>query len=866
MKKNKIALLINVTLASTAAFNGVAHANDDSAESIERVEVTGSRLNRADMESALPVTVISSEAIVASGLTDISDVLADLPFNTTGSVISDGGSSAANHAGSGMRGLGSSRTLVLVNGRRIAPSATYGGSAANLNLIPVDAVARLEILRDGASAIYGSDAIGGVYNIILKKEYDGLALKVNASNTSDGGYGKRGATLMFGTATDTASSMTVVELQKQDPVKDGQRPHISTNRETSYRMSSLYAPEGTYRPVEEAGKNDYTGDYVPGKDCPAEWIVPDSKGLGFRCGYANTKGKDYLPERTKVSIFNYSKMDISDQLSVNSQMLILNDRSSTESSSLWTDELYMDHDNPLNPTFGTENASDIRVYHRLADVADRRAKFDSLVLDMNLGLSYELESGVFDVSFTHSRQDVDVQTNHYAFKGNLQNAVNEGRYNPFVRGGNADAATIASIRHTATREAYSRMNIANIAWSSELPIELDGGTVAYSIGAETSKQVLFDARDAQQQAGLVQGAYGGDTGGERDYRAVFTEFSIPVTEDIVINAASRYDEYDLPDVGQLSSSINIRYEFSDKLVLRGSYSEGFRAPDIDDLLSDKAESYNRVFDRTTCGSTCEREQVLRVSGGDLTLKPESSQQIGFGLVADPFENFSITLDYYHISMDDQIQFIDAQDVVNLEAYGLLDQFKDKLYVKRDAEGEIEEVGSGNINMEGYLSEGIDWEINYKLVTQDIGDFGFKFSGSYVLEYSEKKTPTSDRYNHVGYEDVPEYRLIFNTNYSYDAFYVGLTYNYMASFYGEDAEEEFERQSAGGEKTVEDFGAFAQLNLVTSYNIENYGKVVLGARNILNEYPDVNESLRHGYNADLHNIRGREIYANYQVSF
>lgn len=159
--------------ATTAALSStVVYAAEDNAK-VERIEVTGSRIQRTDMESALPVTVLSAEDIAKTGLSDVSAVLAQMPFNTAGSFISDAGSSASNHASSGMRGLGSNRTLTLINGRRIAPSATFGGDATNLNLIPMDAIERIEILRDGASAIYGSDAIGGVINIILKKTFDG---------------------------------------------------------------------------------------------------------------------------------------------------------------------------------------------------------------------------------------------------------------------------------------------------------------------------------------------------------------------------------------------------------------------------------------------------------------------------------------------------------------------------------------------------------------------------------------------------------------------------------------------------------------------------------------------------------------------
>ena len=149
-KAVRFALISGV--ATAALSTSAVFAAEDGAK-VERIEVTGSRIQRTDMESALPVTVLSAEDIAKTGLSDVSAVLAQMPFNTAGSFISDAGSSASNHASSGMRGLGSNRTLTLINGRRIAPSATFGGDSTNLNLIPMDAIERIEILRKERSDV-----------------------------------------------------------------------------------------------------------------------------------------------------------------------------------------------------------------------------------------------------------------------------------------------------------------------------------------------------------------------------------------------------------------------------------------------------------------------------------------------------------------------------------------------------------------------------------------------------------------------------------------------------------------------------------------------------------------------------------------
>ncbi|BCV36192.1 MULTISPECIES: TonB-dependent receptor plug domain-containing protein [Shewanella] len=870
-----------------ALFGGAAAASlslpavqaNENEQQLERIEVTGSRIKRTDMESALPVTVMSSEDIAKTGLTDVSAVLAQMPYNTAGSFISDAGSSASNHASSGMRGLGSNRTLTLINGRRIAPSATFGADATNLNLIPMDAIERIEILRDGASAIYGSDAIGGVINIILKKNYDGLGFDLKFANPTQGGRDEMSASMTFGNTSDKSSSLVIIEHKKFDPLKGGQREHLTANWDKAYGRSSLYAPEGTWRPVAaRPGKKEdgtfetpsYTGDYVPGKDCPADQIVQSKDGP--RCGYSMFDGTDYLPDQTKDSLFSNLTYKITDNLEWFGQAIVMRDKSTTSSTALWTPNLFIAADNPLNPTYGTAGATEVQAYHRLTGVADRSTTFKSDVVDVVTGLNLELDAGSLNWYVQYSDQQVDISTDSYVFEDNLQQAVDAGLYNPFVLGGNATQATLDSFLHTATRQADSKTTATAISWAALAPIALPGGDIGYAVGAEYQKMEFSDRRDAQQAAGKVLGTYGGDSAGERNYKAAFVELELPVTDDLNVKLASRYDQYSLPDEGQLSSSINLRYQLLDNLVLRASYGQGFRAPSLDDLLGEAATSYDRVIDTKGCqmlppdqregADVCESTQYLRKSSGNPELKPEESDQYAFGAVWNITDDISLVVDYYNIEISNQVSYVGAQTILDLEATTGLGAYDPKyVYVKRDTDGKIEEIGAGYINMDGVQTSGLDVSFSSRFELGNYGSLKFALDGTYALEYTEQASPVDPRYDVLGTKGYPELRFNSTFSYEYDAFSASLIAKYIDSYAGETPQQ----QAANIDK--QDFGSFTTWDLAMNYDFDQFGKVTVGARNLFDAMPTVNYELSYpGYDADTHNIIGRVVYAGYQIRF
>ncbi|MFM7627385.1 MAG: TonB-dependent receptor plug domain-containing protein, partial [Gammaproteobacteria bacterium] len=258
------------------------------AEGLDEVVVTGSRIKRENIESAaLPVTVITREQLDESGDTSVADFIRDLPFNSFGSLRQQSGNSGQSFAGISLRGLGEGRTLVLVDGRR-APVAPNVGSAQDLNSIPLAAVERIEVITNGASAIYGSDAIGGVVTIITRKDFNGVQAVVGASDPRRSGGATEEGSLIFGASGDRGSLLAGVSYNHRDIIFQRDRSYSSVPGASTFSnnfLSSRVAPGTLYGFAAVSFlANPTFGSVVPG-GCTERGFYTSGTGASQRCFY-----------------------------------------------------------------------------------------------------------------------------------------------------------------------------------------------------------------------------------------------------------------------------------------------------------------------------------------------------------------------------------------------------------------------------------------------------------------------------------------------------------------------------------------------------------------------------------------------------
>jgi iron complex outermembrane receptor protein len=230
MLNNKLAKAVRLAIAFGGASAAVFTANvsaaeeDQSAKEVERIQVTGSRINRADLEGVSPVTVLTNEDMKIEGNLTVADALRNSNLNSFGSFSERSGSSAQSQATINLRGAGSARTLVLIDGKRFPGSPTLGGASANLNALPMAAVERIEILTDGASSVYGSDAMAGVVNIIMKKDYEGIEFSTGVGKRDrDEGTTSNEFSVITGYQTEKGGITVAFDHQRRDGISDGDR-------------------------------------------------------------------------------------------------------------------------------------------------------------------------------------------------------------------------------------------------------------------------------------------------------------------------------------------------------------------------------------------------------------------------------------------------------------------------------------------------------------------------------------------------------------------------------------------------------------------------------------------------------------------
>ena len=233
-EKYLLALVLGFSFMSTAVI--AQDADDDS--DVEEVVVTGSRIATSEFTGAQPVVVLDQEVIARTAELTISDVLREMPINVAGSFYERSGSSAGGTSEISLRGLGSSRTLVIIDGRRVPANPKTGGESANLNLLPTAAIERVEILADGASAVYGSDAIGGVVNIITKKDFNGLTISGSVSSPDLPGGEEESFSIVGGLSTDDSRVMWSYEHQQRDIIYLSDRPYTMGTPPTDGDLST----------------------------------------------------------------------------------------------------------------------------------------------------------------------------------------------------------------------------------------------------------------------------------------------------------------------------------------------------------------------------------------------------------------------------------------------------------------------------------------------------------------------------------------------------------------------------------------------------------------------------------------------------
>ncbi len=869
IKRNPIANAIKIALysgviASVSMANVAFAQEDDDAEKLDKVVVTGSRISSTDLEGPKPVTVITREDIELSGMQTAADILRTTTFNSFGSFRERSGSSGGQAALVNMRGLGASRTAVLVNGRRLPGSALFGTSAANLNAIPIAAIERVDILQGGASSIYGADAIAGVINIILREDYEGAEVEIGIARPDGKGGDEEHGSFVVGLNSDKGNMVFAAEFFRRNPVFDKDRDYSKVQ---VLQEGGVFGVDTVG--ISVGGNTGFTTDFgeafVLG-DCQTvaqggqyAGVFTDPFGVpGDGCGFGYADISAQTGDINRFNTFLSANYDINE----NHTLYFQNTLARVQSYGRYAPAVgffFVGADAPQNPRPGTP----IFAFHRFVAHGPRQENFVEFDIDNVIGAKGVIfdDQVNYDAYFRSYTSTIENIGNTYINQPALEAAVLAGEYdfvNPFAN----TAQQLAAVGHTTTRDLRTRYNEAAInfdgyAW------EMPAGTVGWALGGEWSSENYQDIYDSLREAGNVIGSAGNSSAGDRERISAFGELAIPLLDNLDLQLAARFDDYN--DFGSnLSPSVSFRWQAMENLIVRASYNEGFKAPNLTSLHSARAESFNDVTDFTQCDAQgivptdCPTFQVQNFSGGNPDLLAESSQGFDVGFVWEPIENFSIGLDYFETDLDDAITQISIQTLLNLERDG--QPLPPGTAINRapsvgGVPGRITTIDTGFANVATIEVKGMDIRLAYRYNTDTMGTFASTLQYSKLFDYLFTSLPGATATEQLDLSFTPDSRATFNMNWNYGDHTVSLQSYWIASTQNSASDSDFGR-----------IPSFTNHNLSYIYHASWDADITVGVRNLADKGPSLDTVVAGSTAPSLYDVYGRTPFITYKQRF
>lgn len=652
--------------ATSVVLSGQTFAEETTIEEkVERISVTGSRIKRTDMETASPVTVIDASAIKASGATSIDAVLQTM--TATGGAMTNPGINNGSQGNSSinLRGLGSQRTLVLVNSRRMVNSGTGAASTVDLNTIPVSMIKRIEVLKDGASAVYGSDAIAGVVNIILKDDFEGFELNAQSGASTEGDATTSSIDLTVGGNFDRGNAVMGIQYMDRGEASMADRdfsacPYAETTDADGnislYCAGSSYTPYGHIWGPDQSLQGNADGTWHDFSDSD-------------RYNYA-AESYLYTPMQ-RLNMTALANYELTDTLNLFGEAMYSKRWSEQQMAPqpIWTDTFtYTEAMGDSLISSGINYGDEIDYGRRMTDVGNR--EFSQVVDTVRVVTGIEGEFGEawsWDVAVNYGRNDSVDRLANLINMGSVNDEIAEGTFNPLDQS-SWSADNMQGYTYTEINSGGSEMFILSANIGGEL-FEMPAGMVGFAAGIEQRTEKAWFIPDSLTAQGLANDPKVDPTSGEYDVTEAYAEFIIPVlsdmflAENVEISAAVR--AFDYSTFGSDSTwKLGLTWGVTEDLMLRSVASTAFRAPTVDELYSGNSTSFDQVT--LNDAQVSYQDQAEVTVGGNSELTPEEAKTLTAGFVYSPswFDGFSVTADYYDIDITNAIAEINSQDIVN----------------------------------------------------------------------------------------------------------------------------------------------------------------------------------------------------------
>jgi len=696
MKKTQLGLAI---IAAVPLFSSMqAVAADTSAQEIEKIQVTGSRINRTDMESASPVTIISSDFIAQSGYTSVEEILSTQTAVAGSSLGSNSNNGSGGSATVNLRGMGTNRTLVLLNGRRMVSSGTGADSSVDLNTIPVAMIKSIEILKDGASAVYGSDAIAGVVNIITKKDYEGTTVTAEASQAEQGDGTTSGFSILHGMDFADGNLVLGAQYAKRGEVIQSDRDHVDSG-------CSSFVPGGSLGGKTPDGK----GGFGPREECydfTSESYAQTPNELVSLFSSFNTE----IDADTQFNIdLMYTRRDSSQQMAAQPANI---DLDTSKLDDKYTDQFKDDEGN---------TPDELNYRRRMSDAGPRIYEQTTDTYRFALGLEGMLDiDATWNVDVTYGRNDSVDKVQNSIHADNMEADIYANQ-DLWFSGEAIDQLHLqeAGIMYTEVNKGGNEQFIMSAGLNGVTESDL-----GYAVGIENRFESGFYTPDLVTQAGESTSAQQDPTSGNYSVQSLYVELSLPITDELAVEAATRFDNYSTFG-SAVTWKLGATYSFSDEFMLRSVMATGFRAPNVGELYSGNSGSFDYLTD--PWGNEIDAQIKVNYTGG-ADLDAEKSESFTFGAVWEIADGLSSTIDYWSFDITDAISRLNVQEQMNACFNG--NQVScDSINITMD--GDLDNMTSALLNVGSQKTSGIDLNLSYR---QDA--YKVTLDTTYLIEFEE----------------------------------------------------------------------------------------------------------------------------------
>lgn len=653
----------------------------------KKIVVTGSYIKRVDEEGPAAVQTINKEDLKKQGQNSVADVLRNAAI-TNGGTRETSGSNQAGTATASLRGFGAGDILVLLNGQRLPKIG--GGNTVDLNLIPISAVERIEILKDGASALYGSDALGGVINFITKKDFNGSNITTRYSLPEERGGSRIDILGSTGYSTDRFSILGVLQYRNNKAIFDADRD-FSKITDVATQGSPSGSP-GYW--IDDNGRNPG----FPSNPCPANQIDASN-----RCRFDYSVYATGLPDLEQTSAMLYGTYKVSDN--IKASMNTIYNRRNVEYVFAPGPGPF-DISNAQAVALGLPAVGDVTIVHRTVEelgTRNTRNSTDAIIAQPTV----EGKIGSWDWELAGSYGSAVTRNdnyNGYARLDIMQSLLAANQWNPTAAPG--AKGSLESARYSPWQDITTTQSTARLLTTGQ--IYGGGSTVgplAGAIGVSADRQDYKERVDSLSTAdpdNIFGGGSGASGEGDRNFHSVFTELSFFPIDSIETGLALRYDKFS--DFGDtFNPKLSASWQVSNKTLLRASVGTGFRAPNLDALYGGLASGFNSFIDRLGCNNgnadACSEGQYLVQSSGNRNLKEESSVFYNVGFATQPKKNWNFSVDAFYAVIRDRVG-LNLTDLTRVEEIigqaGVLNQYGINIIRENGLIERIEGVKSQNL--------------------------------------------------------------------------------------------------------------------------------------------------------------------------